>query len=299
MAGPRNYKAGTKEALALLSQGYCYFPECIEPVLRFVEGYPILNVEVAHIHAANPDGPFYDSSMSDVDRAHFDNLILLCKPHHTLVDKREPAAYLPEDRRRWKQDRESGIGDMLRAVDETRLAEMIEAAVTANPPQAVVAMELACGPLIGTQVASIPLPATKTVLSANPHLGDSPLVLVATARNKGQLPVDITSWDFSCGGEDGFAFGLAGANHYGLLNPQLPIRLEVGSAASWLWRIDVVEKYVRAAFDAPGLSVYELRVTAHLGTGDQAHSDPVSFEHFPWWSDSDAVAAEIARRKGT
>jgi hypothetical protein len=92
---------------------------------------------------------------------------------------------------------------------------------------------------------------------------------------------------------------LAGANHYGLLNPQLPIRLEVGSAASWLWRIDVVEKYVRAAFDAPGLSVYELRVTAHLGTGDQAHSDPVSFEHFPWWSDSDAVAAEIARRKGT
>lgn len=300
MAGPRDYKAGTREALSLLSQGQCYFPGCREPVLRFVEGHPIMNVEVAHIHAAKKGGPFYDPAMSDKERAHFDNLLLLCKPHHTLIDKRQPDPYPPDERRRWKRERDSSLGDLspsLDSVDSTRLAEMIEATVAANPPRAHVEVEMGCGWFMGNQVARGPVPGIRTVLTVNPHLAGKPLVLTATARNKGQLPVDITSWYFKCRGNRGFELGMAAANHYSTLNPELPARLEVGSESPWLWDMEIVERYVRAAFDAPDPSIFEALVTAQLGTGEKVHSEPVSFEHFPWWSDPDAVAAEVARRR--
>lgn len=83
----RDYLAGTQEALVHLSDGFCYYPGCDRAVIEFVDGHPMMAVEISHIHAASPGGPYYDTSMSDEDRRHFDNLILLCKPHHTLVDK--------------------------------------------------------------------------------------------------------------------------------------------------------------------------------------------------------------------
>lgn len=46
--------------------------------------------------------------MTDDDRRSFNNLILLCKPHHELVDKRHADRYTAEDLEGWKASREGG-----------------------------------------------------------------------------------------------------------------------------------------------------------------------------------------------
>ena len=48
--------------------------------------------------------------MTDDERRAFANLILLCKPCHTLVDKARPADYSVERLEAWKRQREGGAG---------------------------------------------------------------------------------------------------------------------------------------------------------------------------------------------
>ena len=42
--------------------------------------------EIAHIKAARENGPRYDESQSEEGRHGFNNLILLCGRHHTIID---------------------------------------------------------------------------------------------------------------------------------------------------------------------------------------------------------------------
>jgi hypothetical protein len=87
MTGPTGPSAKTLKRLFALSGNRCAFPKCRTPLV--VEG---ANVgEVCHIKAARPDGPRYDHEQSNSDRHGFDNLILLCGIHHTVVDDDETA----------------------------------------------------------------------------------------------------------------------------------------------------------------------------------------------------------------
>jgi hypothetical protein len=74
-------------------------------VIILVEGEPYFDVEIAHIYDAHV-GNRYNETMTNDDRRAFSNLILLCKPHHNLVDKRHPKRYRPEDLKAWKASRE-------------------------------------------------------------------------------------------------------------------------------------------------------------------------------------------------
>jgi hypothetical protein len=98
--------SGTQKALFHLSQGTCYYPECATRVIVFVEQRPIVNVHISHIRGALPGSPKYDTSMSDEERSSFTNLLLLCKPHHDLVDRIEPDRYPAETLEKWKAARE-------------------------------------------------------------------------------------------------------------------------------------------------------------------------------------------------
>ena len=51
-----------------LSNGTCYRPECSEPVVRFINNDPRVNVQIAHIRAAEPGGARYDANMTDEAR---------------------------------------------------------------------------------------------------------------------------------------------------------------------------------------------------------------------------------------
>lgn len=133
MADPRSYKRGTLFALAAFSGGTCYWPNppCKTPITVLVNGHPVPNLEIAHIRAAKPNGPRYVRNMKDDERRAWPNLIFLCKPHHTYVDKVRPQDYPIEVLEKWKAHREKGkLGQLqgLTGLTEDRLQEIIAVA---------------------------------------------------------------------------------------------------------------------------------------------------------------------------
>ena len=130
MPGPRDYTRATILSLATLGEGRCYWPQppCNVPVTVIIDGQPVTNLQIAHIRAANPNGPRYISGMSDDDRRSWKNLILLCTPHHNMIDKLKPDDYPIEDLERWKSDHEQGGLARLKGLNdltEDRLQEML------------------------------------------------------------------------------------------------------------------------------------------------------------------------------
>lgn len=115
-----------------LARGGCYWPGCGEPTVRFVNGVPMNNFQIAHIRAFSPGGPRYDPDLPAGEREGFSNLLLLCIPHHTLVDGQRTASRYPvELLKKWKSDREAdGVEALagLRDLTESRLPEMIATA---------------------------------------------------------------------------------------------------------------------------------------------------------------------------
>ncbi len=134
MGSSRSYSSGVVPALVLLSGGTCYWPGCGERVIREVDGRPVLNVQVAHIRAANPGGPRYVEQLPDEERNAFANLILLCHPHHTTVDTMQ-RRYTVGTLQGWKSTREvPGLATLrgLSELTEERLSELIGESLRRN-----------------------------------------------------------------------------------------------------------------------------------------------------------------------
>jgi hypothetical protein len=92
----------TIKRLYALSGNQCAFPDC---TVKFVSPIEDVNLsEVCHIEAAEPGGTRYNSDSNDEERRSFDNLILLCPTHHTLVDS--SANYSADDLRDMKKAHE-------------------------------------------------------------------------------------------------------------------------------------------------------------------------------------------------
>src|ERR1700740_3702547 len=75
----------TIKRLYALSGNLCAFPDC--PVL-LVEDAGASIGEICHIRAEKPKGPRFDPAWSAAELASFDNLIVLCPTHHTIIDKK-------------------------------------------------------------------------------------------------------------------------------------------------------------------------------------------------------------------
>lgn len=111
--------------------GGCYRPECGEPAIRFMDGVPVINLEIAHIHALDDNGPRAIKRMSVPDRNAIINLIWVCKPCHERIDADEEtytAAVLKE----WKHDREAqplGRLSGLRDLDSAGMEELLKRAM--------------------------------------------------------------------------------------------------------------------------------------------------------------------------
>lgn len=80
LKGPR---IKTIKRLFAYSKNQCAFPTC-EALLISEEGTVI--GEICHIKAKSEGGLRYDSNQTDEERHSFDNLILLCPSHHTIID---------------------------------------------------------------------------------------------------------------------------------------------------------------------------------------------------------------------
>ncbi len=147
--GPRDYTVATERALFRLAQETCYFPGCATPVIAVEDGHPIVGVEIAHIRGANPTSARYDPSMTDAERASYGNLILLCVPHHKLVDRLEPEKYPVELLTKWKVDNETTEGmEALRSVaNDANLEDLIASVVERLGPRREVEVELTPSPV--------------------------------------------------------------------------------------------------------------------------------------------------------
>jgi hypothetical protein len=77
----------TVKRLFAESANICAFPKCSAAV---IDGKTVVG-EVCHIKAAKPGGPRYDASQTAEQRHGYDNLILLCGNHHTVIDSDEEA----------------------------------------------------------------------------------------------------------------------------------------------------------------------------------------------------------------
>jgi len=102
----RQYKPSTIRKLDTLSGNQCAAPECTKRL--FARDGETLISKICHIEAASKEGPRFNKKMTDDERRHFNNLILLCDECHQIIDNKEnehkyPASLL----RTWKTDHES------------------------------------------------------------------------------------------------------------------------------------------------------------------------------------------------
>ncbi|GID29138.1 hypothetical protein [Paractinoplanes brasiliensis] len=116
--GDRNYSPGCEKALFMLSRGHCYMPECQTRVMRFVNEEWEVKVEIAHIRGLKRTSARYDATMTDPERNHFRNLILLCEPHHKVVDRKaNERRYTVDLLTEWKEQVEGDLSDELDEID--------------------------------------------------------------------------------------------------------------------------------------------------------------------------------------
>ena len=222
--------------------------------------------------------------MTDDDRASFDNLLLLCKPHHDLVDRIRPGdfpVYLVQD---WKKQREGQDMDVLsslRDLTETRLAELLEDAMRQVGPKREISVEIAGGALVPgtTRVAHGPVDYWRTIVELNPELSNS-LVVLIIARNTGGLPASIDSFSLYLQAASGVESELIGRNDYPYLNPDLPCPLSPGESAKWLTSVETLRLLIHGMSGA-GLEMVGFRATIALGSGETISSEVCSIEHLP------------------
>lgn len=74
----------TLKALGAVCGNVCAFPGCIAPI--YDTRYNILVGEVCHIEANSEKGPRYREEQPEEERQGFSNLVLMCQPHHTVID---------------------------------------------------------------------------------------------------------------------------------------------------------------------------------------------------------------------
>ncbi len=87
--------------------------------------------ETCHIKAGNPKGPRYDPQQTASERHGYDNLLLLCGKHHTVIDDDEEA-YTVERVTKMKTDHESRAAQVDDNFAETAALLLIDQSVTAS-----------------------------------------------------------------------------------------------------------------------------------------------------------------------
>lgn len=113
--GAASPNAHTQRRLFAASAGYCQNPSCSKELFVDAAGQSIHVAEMAHIFAANDEGPRANAALSKEERGAFDNLILLCANCHTIVDKAS-AAYPDAVILGWKRDHARKLEGLFGAV---------------------------------------------------------------------------------------------------------------------------------------------------------------------------------------
>ena len=113
----RNYKEKDIKILWGLAAARCAFPKCRLPLVMETTAFdPTATIgEMAHIvaHSTAANAPRPDAHFDEALRDSYENLVLLCDTHHSMVDK-QPNTYTVTDLRSWKRDHEKWVDENLR-----------------------------------------------------------------------------------------------------------------------------------------------------------------------------------------
>ena len=103
----RKYSTKTRRILDIQSLNQCAFPDCTNTLAEPGTGKasPVVTGDICHIHAVSPGGPRWKEGLTCEERNSIDNLILLCKNHHGVVDL-QPEVYTAELLKQWKSEHE-------------------------------------------------------------------------------------------------------------------------------------------------------------------------------------------------
>jgi len=108
-----------------LAAGKCSAPKCGLDCIPFLDGdSPTIIGEMAHMIAKKPDGPRGISGGGD-DK--YENLILLCPTHHTIIDKAPEGVYSVELIKEWKRQHEEKINNYMRTIRYSNINELAKA----------------------------------------------------------------------------------------------------------------------------------------------------------------------------
>lgn len=113
----RQYKPVTVRRLDTLSGNECAEPSCTKKLIA-EDGHSIIS-KICHIEAASVEGPRYNKNSNDDYRRSFENLILLCDEHHTIIDNKINENLYPVSLlKKWKTDHEAKI---LKLISQTNV----------------------------------------------------------------------------------------------------------------------------------------------------------------------------------
>ncbi|WP_186082694.1 hypothetical protein [Burkholderia gladioli] len=124
--GAASPDAHTQRRLFAASAGYCQNPGCANELFVDEAGASFHIAEMAHIFAANDNGPRAKAELSREERGTFENLIVLCANCHTKVDK-APDAFPDGMMLSWKREHAHKLQGLFGAVrvDERVAARQI------------------------------------------------------------------------------------------------------------------------------------------------------------------------------
>lgn len=150
--------AATRKTLWTRAHNECAFPTCIQELTLDGEDSDsgvakvILIGEEAHIRAQSAGGPRYDASYADVDG--YENLMLMCPTHHSMIDANDGKGYPVKALLKMKADHESNQAkrEELQATLRAYLGDRYAAENTVQFQQA----ELR-GPSVDTMFVDVPV----------------------------------------------------------------------------------------------------------------------------------------------
>ena len=106
----RNVSRRNSNTLYALSGNQCAYPDCIESLIEEATGEAEAHSkgEICHIFAVSEAGPRGKPGLTESQLNSLDNLILLCRNHHTIIDGQH-ASYPAARLKKWKDDHEKRV----------------------------------------------------------------------------------------------------------------------------------------------------------------------------------------------
>jgi hypothetical protein len=89
------YTLPTIKKLFSLAGNECAFPGCTMPVHDTT--HKVIVAQICHIRGKHPGSARYEEDMTDAERDDYGNLIVMCGPHHKVIDDEETRDQYPKE----------------------------------------------------------------------------------------------------------------------------------------------------------------------------------------------------------